>query len=124
MSLTVSERRVGDVTILGLAGRVVLDDGDALLRERVGALIDARRVQIVLNLHEVTYIDSCGIGVLVDLFHTVRQHDGHLKIVCPSQRCRRVLALTHLLTVFDPFDSEDEALRSFAAEPLHVSPPN
>ena len=124
MSLTISERRVGDVTILGLAGRLVLDDGDVLLRRRIDALNDDGRAQIVLNLHDVTYIDSCGIGVLVDLFHKVRRHDGHLKIVCPSQRCRRVLALTHLLTVFDPFESEDEALRSFAVEPLRVSSPD
>jgi anti-sigma B factor antagonist len=124
MSLTISERRVGDVTILGLAGRLVLEDGDAPLRERIGTLIAEGRAQIVLNLHDVTYIDSCGIGVLVDLFHSVRQRDGHLKIVCPSQRCRRVLALTHLLTVFDPFETEDEALQSFAAEPLHVAPPD
>jgi anti-anti-sigma factor len=120
MSLSISERRVGDVTIIGLAGRLVLDDGDAALRERIGALVDERRVQIVLNLHEVTYVDSCGIGVLIDLFQTVRRHDGHLKIVCPSPRCRRVLAVTHLLTVLDPYESEDAALRSFAAEPLHI----
>jgi len=120
MSLSISERRVGDVTIIGLAGRLVLDDGDAALREWIGALVDKGRVQIVLNLHDVTFIDSCGIGVLVDLFHTMRRHGGHLKIVCPSQQCRRVLAITRLLPVFDPYESEDEALRSFAAEPLHT----
>ena len=113
MSLSISERRIDDVTVLTLAGRLVLDDGDATLRERVGALVRGGRTQIVLNVHDLTYMDSCGIGVLVDLYQRLRQRGGHLKLVCPSQRCRHVLALTHLLTVFDPYESEDAALRSF-----------
>jgi len=118
MSLNISERRIDDVTVLTLAGRLVLDDGDAALRERVGALVGEGRSQIVLNVHDLTYMDSCGIGVLVDLYHSLRQRGGHLKLVCPSDRCRRVLALTHLLTVFDPYQSEDAALRSFGVPAL------
>jgi anti-anti-sigma factor len=118
MSLNISERRIDEVTVLTLAGRLVLDDGDATLRERVGALVREGRTQIVLNLHDLTYMDSCGIGVLVDLYHSLRQRGGHLKLVCPSDRCRRVLALTHLLTVFDPYESEEAALRSFGVPVL------
>jgi len=117
-SMCITERREGDVTVLALAGRLVLDDGDAALRQRVGALITEGRNQIVLNVHDITYMDSCGIGVLVALYQTLRQRGGHLKLVCPSPRCRHVLALTHLLTVFDPYESEEEALRSFSVPPL------
>jgi anti-anti-sigma factor len=117
-SMCITERREGDVTVLALAGRLVLDDGDAELRQYVGALIAEGRVQIVLNVHDISYIDSCGIGVLVDLHQTLRLRGGHLKLVCPSQRCRHVLALTHLLTVFDLYESEDAALRSFGVPAL------
>lgn len=117
-SMCITERREGDVTVLALAGRLVLDDGDDALRRHVGALIAAGRVQIVLNVHDITYVDSCGIGVLVELYRTLQQRGGHLKLVCPSQRCRHVLALTHLLNVFEPYESEEAALRSFSVPPL------
>jgi anti-anti-sigma factor len=119
-SMRITERRIGDVIVLALAGRLVLDDGDAALRDRVGALIAEGRVQIVLNVHDITYMDSCGIGVLVDLYQMLGKRGGHLKLVCPSQRCRHVLALTHLLTVFDPYESEEAALRSFGV-PVHTT---
>jgi anti-sigma B factor antagonist len=113
--LEISERQVGDVMILTLAGRLVLGDGDVRLRECVDAHIRAGRLDIVLNMHDVTYVDSCGIGALVAKYVTLHNRGGHLKLVCPSERCRHVLAVTHLLPVLECYPSEDAALRSLAA---------
>jgi stage II sporulation protein AA (anti-sigma F factor antagonist) len=118
-ALQISEQQLGDVTILTLAGRLVLGDGDAPLRDCIDALIRDGRLHIVLKMHDVTYVDSCGIGALVAKYVTLHNRGGSLKLVCPSERCRHVLALTHLLSVLECYDSEFAALRSFAArEPL------
>jgi len=113
LTTQISERDVENVTVVALNGHLVLGDGDATLRNHFAALIARGRTRIVLNLHEVTYIDSCGIGTLVDEFKTLRHAGGDLKLVCPSQRCEHVLALTHLLPVFDLYESDDAAVRSF-----------
>jgi anti-sigma B factor antagonist len=117
--MQVLERRIGDVTLLTLAGRLVLGEGDVALRERIDALIQEGRVKVVVNMHEVTYIDSCGIGGLVSKYLSLHNRGGNLKLVCPSERCRRVLALTHLLPILQTFESEDVAIRSFAALSAH-----
>ena len=111
--MQLSERRIGAVTVLTLAGRLVLDEGDVPLRERVDALIAEGRTELVLNVHDITYMDSSGIGALVEQYVGLRRLGGHLKLVCPAERCRRVLAITHLLTVFELYESEDDAVRSF-----------
>ena len=111
----ISERATDGVTVLALAGRLVLEDGEAKLRERIDALVAAGRIDIVLNLHDVTYLDSCGIGAVVGKFVTLNRRGGHLKLVCPSQRCRHVLEITHLLPVFEVFETDDQAIASFTA---------
>ena len=106
----ISERRVGDVTILTLKGRLVLEEGDAPLREHIDALIREGRVAIVLNAHDVTYMDSCGIGALVAKYVSLRQRGGSLKLVSPSRRFQHLLDVTHLVSVFDTYDSEEAAV--------------
>ena len=113
--MQVSERRIGDVTVLALAGRLVLEEGDLPLRQHVDALIAEGRIDLVLNLHDVTYMDSCGIGALVEEYKSLRRRGGNIKLLCPTERCRRVLAVTHLLSIFESFESEDAAVRSFLA---------
>ncbi|CAN5651099.1 hypothetical protein BH24ACI5_BH24ACI5_19080 [soil metagenome] len=115
--MTLTERQVGHVTVLALKGRLVLDAGDDVLRQRVRALVNAGRLKILLDLRDVTYIDSCGIGVLVEKFVSVRSRGGDIRLVHLTARSRHLMAITRLLTVFPIFDTEAEALASFASEP-------
>lgn len=114
--MTLKERRVGDVTILDLQGRLVLDDGDDELRERIGQLADEGRVNIVVNLKEVTYVDSCGIGVLIAKYVSVRRKGGNVKLLNLTARSRHVMEISKLLGVFETFESDEEALASFSGE--------
>ena len=101
---------------LSLTGRLVLEDGDVALRNRIDALVSEGRRDVVLDLHNLTYIDSCGIGTLVAKCVSLRKVGGDLALLCPSQRCRRMFELTGLLeTVFDLCESEEEAISRLAA---------
>lgn len=115
--ITISERRVGDVTILDLQGRLVFDEGDTSCVERIDRLIKQGRVQIIVNLQGVSYIDSAGVGALVSKYVTLRRRGGDLKLLCLSDRVHRVISIARLLEVFDSFESEELAVRSFA--PVH-----
>ena len=115
--MTLTERRLGDVTVLDLKGRLVLEEGDAVLRERVRLLVEEGRLKILLNLRDVTYIDSCGIGVLIAKFVSVRRKGGDVRLVHLTTRSRRLMEISKLLNVFRIFDSEAEAVASFAGEP-------
>jgi anti-sigma B factor antagonist len=113
--MTLKERRVGDVSVLDLKGRLVLEDGDALLRTRINDLMTEGRVKIIVNLKDVTYVDSCGVGVLIAKYVSVRKKGGDVKLLHLSPRSHRVMEISKLLSVFETFDSEDAALGSFAA---------
>jgi anti-sigma B factor antagonist len=113
--LQIAERRIGEVSILDLKGRIVLGEGDAPLRDAVERLLKQGRAKIVLNLHDVTYIDSAGIGVMVGRLLSVRRHGGDLKLLHLTARSHRVMTITKLLTVFKTFDDESEAVASFDA---------
>ena len=115
--ITISERRIGDVTILDLRGRLVFDEGDISCAERIDRLIREERIQIVVNLQDVSYIDSAGVGALVSKYVTLRKRGGNLKLMCLSQRVRHVLSIAQLFGVFESFESEELAIRSFA--PVH-----
>lgn len=112
--LTITQRTIDDVTILDLNGSIRLGEEESHLRETVKNLLADGRTKIILNLDEVDYIDSSGIGALVYSFTTARRHNGHLKLLNLSQRVHDVLTLTKLLSVFEAFDDEDKALKSFA----------
>ena len=111
--MDLTEREVGDVTVLVLAGRLVLDDGDLMFRDRVNDLVAKGRKKIVVSLRDVTYIDSCGIGVLIAKLVSVRNKGGDLKLVQLSARSHRVFDICRLDNVFEVFDSEGDAVASF-----------
>ncbi|MGH9372128.1 MAG: STAS domain-containing protein [Vicinamibacterales bacterium] len=113
--MTLTERRIGDVTLLELKGRLVYDEGDVVLRARVNELVAAGRVKIVIDLQNVTAVDSCGVGELVARFVSTRQKGGDVKLLNLSRRSHRVMQISRLLEVFESFDSEAAAVASFSA---------
>jgi anti-anti-sigma factor len=114
--LQIAERRADDVTFLTLAGRLILDEGENPLRARIDALIREGRRDVIVDLHAVTYLDSCGVGALVEKCVSLRKAGGDLMLLCPSDRCRRTLEIAGLLLrVFEVYDSEDAALSCLAA---------
>jgi anti-sigma B factor antagonist len=112
--MQIAERRVDDVSILDLKGRLIVDDGFEPLRQALNRLIGEGRRKVVLNLSELTYLDSAGIGLIACKYVTLHRHEGDLKLCNLRTRALEVLSITKLLTVFESFDTEDEALRSFA----------
>jgi anti-sigma B factor antagonist len=117
MAITISERRVGDVTILEVKGRVVFYDGAAILRAHVNDLVDEARLKFILDFRNVTYIDSFGVGVVAAKYVSVRRKGGDLKLLHLSPRSREVLSISGLLRILESFDSEEDALHSFAVRP-------
>jgi anti-sigma B factor antagonist len=113
--MTIQERVVGSVTVLDCSGKLVLGDGDTLLKDKVHSLIFQNRKHILLNMAGVSYVDSSGLGALVATSITVRNSGGHIKLLNVTTRLHDLLSIAKLLTVFDTFDSEAEALRSFPA---------
>jgi anti-anti-sigma factor len=114
--MTVKERRVDDVTVLELHGRLIYDDGDSELRSKINDLVGQGRLKIVINLRDVSYIDSCGVGVLIGKYVSVRRKGGDLKLLHLSPRSHHVMDICGLLNVFDTFDSEAAAVTSFARQ--------
>jgi len=113
--MQIEERAVGDVIVLDLKGRITLGEGDQLLKDKVNSLANQGRKRIVLNLAGVPYIDSAGLGEIVGSYTTVSRQGGSLKLLNLTKKITDLLAITKLLTVFDTFESEDEAVRSFSA---------
>lgn len=99
--------------MVDISGRITLGDGSALLRKTIRGLLDEGRMRILLNLGDVDYIDSSGIGELVSGFSTVKGRGGELKLLNLSKRVRDLLQLTKLYTVFDVYMDESTAIRSF-----------
>jgi anti-sigma B factor antagonist len=113
MSLHATHRDAGKVTVVDLSGRITLGEGSALLRKTIRGLLDDQRTKIVLNLADVDYIDSSGIGELVSGFTAVKNRNGDLKLLQLTKKVRDLLQITKLYTVFDVFSDESAALRSF-----------
>ena len=113
--MVIEERTIGDVVVLDIKGRVQLGDGDEMLKDKVNSLLNQGRKKIVLNLAEVPYIDSAGLGEVVRTFTTVSRQGGQLKLLNLTKRITDLLAITKLLTVFDTYDSEQDAVQSFSA---------
>ncbi len=111
--LDVKERQAGDVTILDLSGEVRIGEGSVSLRDSIRKLADGGRKNIQLNLGGVKYIDSTGIGELIANYTTVSRQGGQLKLLNLTDRVQNLLVITKLLTVFDTYDNEAEALKSF-----------
>lgn len=113
--MQIDERKVGDVTILDLKGKMTLGDGDELLRNKINSLVQAGAKKLVLNLGDVPYIDSAGLGEVVRTYTTVGRQGGSLKLLNLTKRIQDLLSITKLLTVFETFDTEAEAVKSFGA---------
>lgn len=111
--LEIAERRCGEVTILILSGEMLVDDGDLALRQRIHSLVDEGKIKIVIDLASVAHIDSAGVGMIVAKQKTVRELGGDLKLLHLTSRSQRLLALMKLAQIFEVFEDEDEAVRSF-----------
>ena len=111
--LDVKERQAGDVTILDLRGEVRIGEGSIALRDAIRNLADSGKKKLLLNLAGVSYIDSSGIGELIANYTTVKRQGGQLKLLNLTDRVQNLLVITKLLTVFDSYDNEAEALKSF-----------
>jgi anti-sigma B factor antagonist len=114
--MKITERRVADVTILQLAGHLELDAGDTVLRDHVNRLVEEGRVNLLLDLTDVTRLDSAGIGMLVGKYLTVKKRGGTMKLLHLTDRTSRLLNITKLATVFEVFEQEDQAIQSFGVE--------
>ena len=120
MHLALTERQFGAVTLLDLVGKLTIDHDAQRLKDKINSLIQQGRTQIVLNLTDVSYIDSGGLGQLVASYGSVVKTNGGLKLLGVSKRNHDLLSITRLVTLFDAYDSEKEALESFRT---HVTVP-
>ena len=111
--MTIDERRFGDVTLLKVDGRVVYGDGAQQLRQHMNNLMDEARLKFLLDLRDVSYIDSFGVGVIAAKYVSLRRKGGDLKLVHPSARSHRVMTISGLMKIFESFDSAEDGLRSF-----------
>jgi anti-sigma B factor antagonist len=113
--MQIEERTVGDVVVLDLKGKITLGEGDELLKDKVNSLVNQGHRKIVLNLADVPYVDSAGLGEIVRTYTTVSRQGGSMKLLNLTKRITDLLAITKLLTVFETFDVESDAVRSFSA---------
>ena len=111
--MKIEPRQVGDVVILDLHGKILIGEGDDALREAVTRLADAGKTKILLNLADVPYVDSAGLGEIVRTYTTVSRKGGKLKLLNLTKKIQDLLSITKLLTVFETYESEDEAVRSY-----------
>jgi anti-sigma B factor antagonist len=109
----IDQRTVGEVVIIDVTGRMTLGEGLELLRDKVNSLLQQGHNKLVLNLAEVPYIDSAGLGEIVRTYTTVSRQGGALKLLNLTRRNQDLLAITKLLTVFETFESEADAVKSF-----------
>jgi anti-sigma B factor antagonist len=111
--MEIVERTVSDVTVLDLKGKMTLGEGDELLKDKINSLLAAGKKKLLLNLEAVPYIDSAGLGEVVRTYTTVSRQGGSLKLLNLTKRIEDLLSITKLLTVFDTYDNESEAVKSF-----------
>lgn len=111
--MKIASRKVGDVVILDLEGKILIGDGCQELRDAICAALDGGNNKILLNLSGVSYMDSTGLGEVIRNYKTVIDKGGKLKLLNLTSRIRDLMSMTKLLTVFEVFESEQEALKSF-----------
>ena len=111
--LTINQRQSGDVTILDLSGRITIGEGSVQLREAVKELLGSGNKEILLNLGNVSYVDSSGIGELVSSYTTTSNQGGQLKLLNLGKKIKDLLMITKLLTVFQTFEDEQQAVGSY-----------
>ncbi len=113
MNIKIEERPTGRVTVLDIVGKLTIDQGAQHLKDKINSLLSQQRTHIVLNLEDVPYIDSGGLGQLIASYGSVMKAGGALKLLNVNSRNHDLLSITRLVTVFESFDSEAEAVQSF-----------
>jgi anti-sigma B factor antagonist len=116
-ALSITERQIDDVTVLVLAGQMIVDDGDLLFGRWIRELLERGRVKIVVDLGGVTYIDSSSVGMLIGKLKNVRESGGDIRLLHVTTRGQRLFAMLKIRTLFEAFEDEAEAVRSFSARP-------
>lgn len=113
--MDIKERVVEGVSVLDISGKIVLGEGDLQIKDRIKDLLSDGQRRILLNLGDVSYIDSAGLGALISGYTTVKREGGQLKLVNLTKRIKDLLAITKLITVFDTYENEKEATDSYTA---------
>lgn len=116
-------RQVGNVSILDMDGNIRISDSNVALKEAIRGLLAEGRNQVLLNLARVGYIDSLGLGELISIHITLKKNGGQIKLLHLTQRLRELMTMTKLLTVFDVYEDEAEALDSFRESDLEIAEP-
>jgi anti-sigma B factor antagonist len=111
--MNIVERQVGDITIIDLQGNIMFEDGDLELRAAVGRALEAGRKKLLLNMAEVPYMDSAGLSELVRCYVAINKRGGRMALLDLTRKVNDLLTIAKLLTVFETFDSEAEAIKSF-----------
>jgi len=112
--MTITERKSGDVTILDVEGKILLGEGDVQLKRKIDELIERNETKLLLNLANVPYMDSGGLGEIVRSYTTVKRAGGDLKLLNATKRISDLLTITKLITVFEIFEDEAAAVKSYA----------
>jgi anti-sigma B factor antagonist len=121
INLYINERRVGDVTVLDLKGRLRVGGNAVALHKSIRSLILEKKLSVILNLADVTFIDSCGLGEMVASQISVQNKGGEIKLIGLTETLRELLNAARLLRVFDAYENEVEALSAFAADKTTVN---
>jgi anti-sigma B factor antagonist len=111
--MQIAERSAGNVTVLDLSGQITFTEGDQQFKDKIHSLVHQGHKNILVNLANVTYVDSAGLGELVGAYTTVTKAGGSMKLLNLTKKLHDLLAITKLLTIFDTYDSEQDALKEF-----------
>ncbi|BBB32592.1 anti-sigma B factor antagonist [Thermotomaculum hydrothermale] len=111
--LEIKERKVNDIIILDLKGKITIGEGDKQLREKITSLLEKGEKKIILNMARVSYLDSSGTGEVVSLLMKVKKAGGELKLLSLSQKIKDIFQIAQLLSIFDYYTDEEEALKAF-----------
>jgi anti-sigma B factor antagonist len=112
--MKLSVRKIKDIAVIDVEGKVVFGEGDVEIKQTVDALLQKGNTNILLNLAKVPYLDSAGLGEIIRCFTALRKRGGHFKLLAPNQRIVDLLSITKLLNVFDCYDNEPSAIKSFS----------
>jgi len=112
--MQIAEREAGNVTVLDISGQITFTQGDLVFKDKIHSLVHQGHKNILVNLANVTHVDSAGLGELVSAYTTAARAGGSMKLVNLTKRLTDLLTITKLLTVFDTFDSEQDALKAFS----------
>jgi len=123
VNLYIHERREGDVAVLDLKGRIRINGGTLALHKSIRCLVQEGKTKILLNLAGVTHIDSTGLGELISSYATLSNKGGQIKLAHLTERLQDLMTITKLVTVFDVYDNEADALASFTGHVLSIGEP-